>query len=215
MLKTQNRVLSKDEIGRVVKYHTRTKRRKESPIVQLRFAVFRLSCCCGLRCKEICGVTLGDFFFESAAPFIRIRKDITKGHRKVGAEEVTRKPRKVSMRVSDATRHDLKRWYDFRMKQSGGDISAPFIAGQKAVNLGKPLNRHLVASIWKTAIRVLGVDRVREVSIHAGRHTAISHLVRAGVSLAFVRDWAGHRSIATTSHYIHSFDEESLTGDVF
>lgn len=221
MLKTQNRVLSKDEIAKVVKYHHFWRRRK-SPGIQLRFAIFRLSCCCGLRCKEIAGLNLGDFFFDSAAPFIRIRKDITKGHRKTGSEEVVRKPRKVSLLVDDDTLADLKKWYDFRMQQSGGDISAPFVCGQteKAIgirqaNLGKRLARNQIAAIWQTALHPLGRDRARELSVHSGRHSAISHLVWGGWPLSYVRDWAGHRSIATTCLYSHTFDESKMPRNAY
>jgi integrase len=214
MLKVQNRVLSKNEIAKVAKYH-KNWRRRDLPGPQLRFAIFRLSCCCGLRCKEIVGVNLGDFFFDSESPFIRIRKDITKGHRKTGTVEVIRKPRKVSLKIDDDTLADLKKWYDFRVKQSGGDMSAPFICGQTDRNRGKRLNRGLVASIWKTSLRTLGAGRVLACSIHAGRHTAISHLVWGGWPMTFIRDFAGHRSIATTCLYSHTFDETTMPKNAF
>jgi len=214
MLKTQNRVLAKTEIARVVKYH-KFWRRRNLPEVQLRFAIFRLSCCCGLRCKEIIGLNLGDFFLDSASPFIRIRKDITKGYRKRGTEEIIRKPRKVALYLDEATLEDVKRWHKFRMEQTGGDLSAPYVCGQQKCNLGKRMTRLQAAAIWHTSLRCLGADRARSLSIHSGRHTCISQLVWSGVPLTFVRDFAGHRSIATTSEYLHTCDETMLPKNVF
>lgn len=222
MLKTQNRVLSKDEIAKVVKYHHFWRRRK-SPGIQLRFAIFRLSCCCGLRCKEIAGLNLGDFFFDSAAPFIRIRKDITKGHRNKRTGEVVRKPRKVSLLIDSGTRNDLKAWHEFRMSQSGGDLMAPFICGQvsqafgiRQENVGKRLQRNQVASMWRTSIRCLGVDRMRSTGIHSGRHTCLTHLAAdPRFSLAYVKQFAGHANIATTSEYLHACVDARIQAELF
>jgi integrase len=39
--------------------------------------IFRLSCCCGLRASEICGLTMDDLILEGARPIIQIRKENT------------------------------------------------------------------------------------------------------------------------------------------
>lgn len=214
MLKLQNRVLSKSEITTVIAYHKSWRRRKLLGTGR-NFAIFRLSACCALRRKEIAGLNLSDFFFESDRPFIRVRKEITKGHRKAGATEVTRKARKVSLLIDTETREDLKKWWTIRMEQTGGDRNAPFICGTRPANFGKRLPPTNIAKMWRTALYPLGSDRARTTGIHSGRHTCLSHLVRNGFPLAFVRDFAGHANIATTSIYSHSFDEESLPKDVF
>lgn len=213
MLKVQNRVLSILEIRQVVKYHKTGGRRLNRPAVQLRFAIFRLSCCAGLRCCEIAGLNLGDFYFDVPRPYIRIRKEITKGYRRPGAEAATRKERHVGIWVDDETVEDLKRWYQFRLLQSGGDMNAPFICGQTLKNTGERLGLKQVSRLWKTALRTLGKQRAR-LGIHSGRHTCLSHLV-LNYPLPFVRDYAGHRSIATTSLYLHSFDEDTFSTSAF
>lgn len=214
MLKLQNRVLSKSEILSVIAYHKSWRRRKLLSTGR-NLVVFRLSCCCALRRKEIAGLNLGDLFFDTEKPFLRVRKETTKGYRKTGTTEVMRKARKVSLSIDTATREDLKAWWAIRMQQSGGDKSAALVCGTTAVNLGKRLLPSQVAKMWRTALHPLGKDRARTTGIHSGRHTCLSHLVRLNYPLAFVRDFAGHRNIATTSLYAHSFDEDSLPQDAF
>lgn len=209
-----NKILSKSEIQAVIKWH-RMGRRQKRLNTQRNFAIWRLSCCCGLRCSEILGLNLGDFFFKTDKPFIRIRKEITKGHRRPGSTEVIRKPRMVSLSFDQGTMQDLQKWLTLRMEQSGGDRSAPFVCGQTAGHVGNRMKRHDVASCWRTALQCLGVDRARQVSIHGGRHTAITHLIWAGFPLPWVRDFAGHANIATTSIYTHLCDETVLPTNVY
>lgn len=210
---SQRRTLSTEDIAKVEKYH-KNWRRRNLPSAQLRLAIFRLSCCCGLRCKEIAGLDLGDFFFKSSTPFIRIRKDITKGHKSRRTGETVRRPRMVSLGICQKTYDDLKAWYDFRMQQSGGDIKAPFICGQnekpqgaRPANLGKRLDRPCIAALWKTALKCLGYERSDTPPIHSGRHTCLTLLCK-GYSLPYVRDFAGHANVTMTSRYLHADKEE-------
>lgn len=213
-MKLQNRVLTKDEIQKVIAYH-RYFRRKKRNATWRNFMVFRLSCCCGLRRKEIAGLNLGDFFVDSDMPFIRIRKETTKGYRCRKTGELIRKARKVSLRVDQQTREDLIRWLEIRKIQAGGNLSAPFVCGQRKCNFGKRLLLGQVAKFWQTTLLCLGRDRARSLSIHTGRHSCISMLVHLGYPLAFVRDFAGHRNIATTSLYAHAYDEATLPSNAF
>ena len=76
--------------------------------------------------------------------------------------------------------------------------------------LGRRNARHLVAC------RVLGGNRQRELTIHHGRHSFVSHALAGGSSLAEVRDAAGHASIATTSVYTHvATNDDGGVGDLF
>jgi integrase len=214
MTNLENRVLTKAEIRKVIKW-SRMARRKNKPNTQRNYAIFRLSACCGLRCSEIGGLNLSDFFFKTEKPFIRIRKEITKGHRRPGTTEVIRKARMVPLTHDDGVRDDLLKWWNFRMEQSGGDRSAPFVCGQSKDFVGNRMGRCEVASAWKTSIRCLGVDRARSLSIHSGRHTAITHLLWAGMPLVWVKNFAGHANIATTSEYAHLCDDTNLPTGVF
>jgi len=63
---------------------------------------------------------------------------------------------------------------------------------------------HVVA-IEKPFRRVVanaGLD-TKEVVRHTLRHTAISHLVQAGVDLPTVKRISGHKSLATVERYVH------------
>ena len=51
-------------------------------------------------------------------------------------------------------------------------------------------------------------DRIVQASAHWMRHTAGSHMANNAVDLRFVRDNLGHESISTTSHYLHSDDDD-------
>lgn len=214
MVGLQHRVLGKAEIQKVIQWN-KPIRRKRRLNTHRNFVIFRLSCCCGLRCKEIVGLNLGDFFLKTDKPFIRIRKEITKGHRRAGSDEVVRKPRMVPLTFDRQTREDLVAWLELRMKQTNGDRSAPFVCSQMPKSAGKRMIRSTVAKCWQTALLCLGRDRAHQTSIHQGRHTAISILLDAGYSLPYVRDFAGHANISMTSRYSHVYENESATSEAF
>lgn len=47
----------------------------------------------------------------------------------------------------------------------------------------------------------------KEIKVHSMRHTAITLAITKGVTIEKVREFAGHRNIATTNRYIHSIDK--------
>ena len=60
------------------------------------------------------------------------------------------------------------------------------------------------------------LERIEQLSIHSGRHSFASHLLKRRFSLVQVRDWLGHSSISTTSAYLHvDPDEGGEVGDAF
>lgn len=214
MAALQQRVLGKDEIQKVIKWNAPA-RRKRRLNTHRNFVIWRLSCCCGLRSKEIRGLNLSDFFLKADKPFIRIRKETTKGHRRSLDVEITRKARMVPLTFDRQTRDDLAAWLKIRMAQAEGDRNAPFICSQMPASRGRRMGRSNVARCWQTALLCLGRDRAHSVSIHAGRHTAISILLDAGYSLPWVRDFAGHANISMTSRYAHVYQDEGATGEAF
>jgi len=62
------------------------------------------------------------------------------------------------------------------------------------VNINKPFKRVVVAA---------GLDPV-EVVRHTLRHTAITHLVQAGVDLPTVKRISGHKTLAMVERYAHT-----------
>jgi integrase len=68
----------------------------------------------------------------------------------------------------------------------------------------------------RTACKVLGLDRLRRLTIHHGRHTFVSHALAGGRTLAEVRQAAGHASLITTSVYLHiAVDDDAKPGNLF
>ena len=81
---------------------------------------------------------------------------------------------------------------------------------------GRQLTRQGLRFRFRTACKSLGPERARQVTIHHGRHTFISHALAGGRTLAEVRDAAGHSSVTTTSVYLHvAVDDNGAVGHLF
>ena len=199
------RFLTKDEVLRILK--DIRKRKKRSRSSHLNLIVFRLSACCGLRRAEIAGLKSTDLVLAGARPCVIVRKDNTKGRLD------KRRSRKVPLWWDAATLADLKEWVAFR-KEMGATAGDPVVCGVSKANYGKPLTGLLLASRWKTAIRCLGPERVRQLSVHCGRHSFCSLSKAAGHSSIEIRDAVGHTSEATTNLYLHAVESENVP-DVF
>src|SRR6516162_4835988 len=78
------------------------------------------------------------------------------------------------------------------------------------------LQRAALPRRFLTACKVLGLTRLRTLTIHHGRHTFISHALAGGRTLAEVRGAAGHASLLTTSVYLHvAVDDDGELGNLF
>jgi integrase len=111
--------------------------------------------------------------------------------------------------VDAGTLTDLSEWQAERLRQSarGGD---PFVCSVLANRRGKRLQRAAIRRRFLSACKVLGLARLRTLTIHHGRHTFISH------ALAEVRAAAGHSNVAITSGYLHVVvDEVDGVGELF
>ncbi|MCL1950330.1 MAG: tyrosine-type recombinase/integrase [Turicibacter sp.] len=56
----------------------------------------------------------------------------------------------------------------------------------------------------KAACKRAGIEK--GIKVHSTRHTAITLAILGGATIEKVRDFAAHKSIATTNRYIHSID---------
>jgi integrase len=199
-------ILTKKEIGKVLADLKR--RMKRSVNQRQNLTVFRLSCCCGLRCMEICGLDLADLHLAGDRPYIFVGADITKG------QEGQRRARKAPLWWDAGTLEDLRAWKTFRIERQRGTPADPVVCAQDRNRVGQRITEDSVAKRWRTAIRAMGEGRVRDLHIHCGRHSFCSHALAAGRSLVEVRDAAGHRNISTTSIYLHVLDNDGVP-DVF
>lgn len=198
------RVLQREEIAAILAdLHRRSKRRVS---VQTNLVIFRLSCCCGLRVQEIAGLNLNDVSVVGPRPAIRVRKEITKG------QEGKRRTRLVPLWWDKGTLADLAKWKADREEHGfSTDPLSPFVCSLR--RLGKRINKVTIASRWKTAITILGPERVAQLSIHTGRHSFCSHALNGGRSAVEVRDAAGHANVSTTCQYLHALDRD--VADIF
>jgi integrase/recombinase XerD len=195
-------ILTRDEISAVLQDLHRRAYRSYNSLQNL--IIFRLSCCCGLRCMEICGLDVSDVITAGARPCIRIRKDNTKGR------DGKRRVRIVPLWWDAWTLEDLDIWKQKRIEEWGSGTTIPFISGLH----GLRLTESSVARRWRTAIKSLGPERLKQISIHSGRHSFVSHALMIGRSLAEVRDAAGHANVSTTSIYLHVLERTGIA-DMF
>ena len=182
-LQKQN-VMDKTEVKTVLADLKR--KSKRSPNAKVNELIFRLATGCGLRASEIanlrvCDVKLGD------QPYIHVKDG--KGGKSADV-----------MIPDDSTVLVLEQW--LAIHTDNGKIrpsKAPFVRKGK----GMEFDRNEIAKRFKTAIKSLGPDRVKELSVHSGRHTAATLLLDRGESLATVRDFMRHSNISGTSVYLH------------
>jgi integrase len=205
-----SQILQRDEIKKIV---TTLRQRakwyggKQSP--KLSLAIFRLSCCCGLRRCEIRGLNMGDFILTGTRPVIRIRKDATKG-------------RIDPLWWDKGTLADFLVWWEIRKKQGAGKddpfIVALFTGGvgmaRKPAKVLRRMTLDGIACRWKSIMRILGKERAKQVSIHKGRHSFCSHSALMGRSIIEIQKAAGHASVDTTSIYLHLLERDNVP-DVF
>src|ERR1700738_981190 len=101
------------------------------------------------------------------------------------------------------------------MKDCAGSTN-PFVFSVQANRRGMALQRAALRRRFLSACKVLGLARLRTLTIHHGRHTFISHALAGGRALAEVRAAAGHASLLTTSVYLHvAVDDEGEMGSLF
>ena len=168
--------------------------------------IFRLSCCCGLRVKEIVGLDMYDLRLDAIRPNIIVRGEVSKKVRaKRGGQRVTVNPaaRSVPLHESPETLADLRRWKEYRA-EIGAGLRDPFVCCLSRPRRGQRLSRDGAKRRWENAVKCLGPERARELSVHTGRRTYGSILQAAGRTLVEIRDAMGHTNVATTDQYLHS-----------
>jgi len=199
------RFMTKDEVLAVLADLHRRSELSRTSFCNL--IIFRFACCCGLRRKEVAGLIFTDLILAGARPCIHIRKWNTKGR------PGQRHTRKVPLWWDAGTLADIKKWVEYR-RQMGATAEDPIICSLTKANFGKALTAKQIAKRWKTAIRCLGPERVRQLSVHCGRHTFASLSFDAGHSAVEVQEALGHKSIHTTSIYLHGVPRDDVP-DIF
>jgi integrase len=110
---------------------------------------------------------------------------------------------------------DLQAWKARRVGDGARGDDA-FVCSVQRHRRGLRLQRAAVRRRFLSGCKVLGLARLRTLTIHHGRHTYISHALFGGRSLAEVRVAAGHSSLLTTSVYLHvAVDDDGEVGSLF
>lgn len=187
----QSKVLSQTEIDIVLADLVHKAKGNRQALVRL--VIFRLATFCGLRVTELTLLNLDDVRLDCEQPHIRIRAENSKG----------KKSREVPV-FSEATVSDLKAMKALRAEMGAGSQDA-FLVSVSQDSLGNRFSRQGARLRFQAACKPLGIERAKGLSIHCGRHTAISQLLAKSVPLAVVRDLAGHSSISVTNLYTNVF----------
>jgi integrase len=199
----QTKLLTRRELATVLA--DLAPRAVRSANVHRNLVIVRLACCCGLRVSEMAALQLDDVVTDVGRPHLRLRRGTTKGGRS----------RCVPLWWDAGTLADLQVWKARRVADGarGGD---PFVCSVQRHRRGLRLQRAAVRRRFLSACKVLGLARLRTLTIHHGRHTYISHALFGGRSLAEVRVAAGHSSLHTTSVYLHvAVDDDGEVGSLF
>ncbi len=196
------KILTRSEISAVLSELKRKARRSVN--TRMNLAIFRLATCCGLRVSEIAALKMNHIIIGTEKPYIKLPKTITKG----------KKPRRIPLWWDRGTIDDIEEWKNERSSQ-GAKPSDYFICAMSKSAYGNKLDSRNVWYRFKSSCRILGKERLKNLTIHHGRHSFCSHALYGGRSLAEVRDAAGHSNIATTSVYTHIVTEEDELGDLF
>ena len=111
---------------------------------------------------------------------------------------------------------DLAAWKAERLGRGRRGLDR-FVCSVQSHLQGQPLPRHEIRRRFLSACKVLGLARLKTLTIHHGRHTFISDMRwREGRTLAEVRAAAGHSNVAITSAYLHVVvDDDDAVGNLF
>ena len=197
------KILTRSELAAVLADLKRKAARSKN--TRLNLVIFRLACCCGLRASEIAQLQIGDARVEQARPHLRIRRGAAKGGRS----------RTVPLWWDAGALDELAGWRADRVA-GGGQSDAPLITSLLPGREAKTFSRHTLRKRFRTACKVLGLERLTLLTIHHGRHTFISHALAGGRTLAEVRDAAGHANLTVTSGYLHAgVEDHEIVGRLF
>jgi integrase len=141
---------------------------------------------------------MGDVRVDVARPHLRIRVGASKGG----------KSRTVPLWWDAGTLADITEWRALRLNSVAGQAES-FVVSLQARRSAKPLSRHTLRKRFRTACKILGRERLLNLTIHHGRHTFISHALAGGRTLAEVRDAVGHANVTVTSGYLHAVIEDA------
>lgn len=173
--------------------------------------LFTLLYLCGLRISEVASNTMGGFFNRK-----------NKHGEQLWWLEILGKGNKLRIiPASQELMHELARYrfmYQLTPIPQEGDATPLLLPiGGRAKALSRAAVHDIVKEIFNGVAndyRRRGheyqarAEHIEKASAHWLRHTAGSHMANQNLDLRHVRENLGHESLTTTSHYLHSSEDE-------
>ncbi len=203
---------------RIVKFNPFANVKDEKPVVtnkvteflteeecKILLASIDTSTVLGLRNKAIMALALTTALRKSEIINIRIC-DIKK-YAQYDVVEVIRKGGKRDLAKLQPKVKSLIEEYIFATKRSEEKYNNAYLfVGHSSNNRnGEKLDPSALNYMIKKICKDCGINK--KLKVHSTRHTAITLAITQGATIEKVREFAAHRSIATTNRYIHSIDK--------
>ncbi len=151
----------------------------------------------GLRLSELVGLNVGDVFFPSGDPRLRIRV----------RPEIAKRGRTGDVFLPDALVGKLRRFWRYKLDHNESlQASAPLLCNQSRRRIS-PRRVQVVVRTWQGKA---GFDRL--YCFHSLRHSAVTNVYRASKNLFLAQRFARHASPLTTVIYTHPSDDELRDG---
>jgi len=155
--------------------------------------IFSLALGTGLRLSELVGLDVGDVFFQTGEPRVRVRI----------RPEIAKRGRTGDVFLPDALLPKLRRFWRYKLAHGQCVVpTAPLFCALSRRRLS-PRRVQVLFRAWQVHA---GFGRL--YPFHAIRHTAVSNVYRASRDLFLAQRFARHASPLTTVIYTHPSDEE-------
>jgi integrase/recombinase XerC len=155
--------------------------------------IFSLALGTGLRLSELVGLNVGDVYFPTGEPRLRI----------CVRPEIAKRGTAGDLFLPDALVPKLVRFWRYKLDRGERvDPAAPLLCAQSRRRIS-PRRIQVVFREWQVRA---GFDRIHR--FHAVRHTSVSNVYRASRDLFLAQRFARHSSPLTTVIYTHASDEE-------
>jgi len=207
-----HKILTPKEVTTVVRDLRRrrtlaAKRKRKDLRWPVKMQIFFLATFHGLRAKEIAGLNVGDLHRVTETPdvdrpYLFVKAETTKGMHGY------RRSREV--RMTWPTRDvysDMRELLAMRLNM-GAKPTDPFVCSLEPRSVGKRLRGNQIDRFFKSACKCFSRKGGLRVHVHMGRHTYATTAIHTWRrTLEEVQKAMGHRSVATTSIYLHALDD--------
>lgn len=168
---------------------------------------------CGLRRGEIAGLRWADVDLDAKTLSV-VNNRVDAGGKAVENDPksvISRRKIPLPDRLVVVLKAAKKRQAAERLALGSDGGSWEYVVSNEA---GGPYHPQVLSRYWRDAVKVAGL---RPIKLHAARHTAATAMHLAGVPVAVIAAWIGHKDASLTMRlYAHSQDDAlKAAGDIF